>query len=353
MANDSLSNSLSKFISSNKSSQFDNPFDDTTDTESVSIKKSQMQSKILDDEYAEHQPKKKKKDKFSRTMERGNAMIDAYLDEDLVEDFDGYLGNFLLEDEDIDLKRNLLRQGRKYARDNKISGEASEINKAYSESEKLLSELLKEIDSDKELVQQDITNMRMMRTRNYKTLSDLIESKAQFHNTALSVIKEMNSMKKNQIELQMKIDKTAKEENNDESSANMAIQKLFSVGRDNLLSGGYADISGSSEAGIDSDDDYSSSINEDDAIQQRYFNNDEYEESDGDKFLKYEGMGVHYILLYDENSDYKEIIAEDKNGNIVPDYPLPGQPNELSFDFSVSTGTATDNLANQYELRKM
>ena len=351
MANDSLSNSLSKFISANGSSQFDNPFDDNTG-DIQSSKKSQMKVKIAEDIPSEYSQKKKKKDKFSRIMERGNAMVDAYLDEDLVEDFDGYLGNFLMDDEDIDLKRNLLRQGRKYARDNRISGEASEINKAYSESEKLLSELLKEIDTDKELVQQDITNMRMMRTRNYKTLSDLIESKAQFHNTALSVIKEMNSMKKNQIELQMKVDKVAKEENNDDSSANMAIQKLFSVGRDNLLGGGYADISGANEAGLESDD-YSSYVSEDDVIQQKYSSNDDYEESDGDKFLKYEGMGVHYILLYDENSNYKEIIAEDKNGNIVPDYPMPGTPDDLSFDFSPSTGTATDNLANQYELRKM
>lgn len=349
----SLSKSLSQFMTSmDDSSVFDNPFVDN-DEDISSLSKTMNASKKQKNED-EFKPKKSKPDKFEKIMSRGNEMIDRFMDDDVIDDFDGFVGHFMLDDEDDELRRNLLRYGRKYARETKVSGETSEINKAYSESEKLLNDLLDEINEDKKLVQSDITNMRMMRTRNYKALSDLIESKAQFHNTALSAIKEMNNMKKAQFELQMKVDKTKKEEAEDSSSSNRAIQQLFGIGRDNIMGslGGYEGVSGAAEAGMDTEE--YSSIDEDEMIQSKYFSDesDDYAESDGDKFLKYEGRGVHYILLYDDDGN-KEVIAEDKEGNIIPDYPLPSNPNELDFNISEATGTATDNLANQYELRRM
>lgn len=350
----SLSNSLSNFISNN--GQLAVPNDNVENSnEQIRTFEEFMINDKDNREKRKAIKKKSKKDKFDEIIERGEVLLDDIMDDYLVDDFDGYLDGYMLDDEDAELRQNLLRYGRKYARETKSTGESSEISKAYSETEKLLSDLLKEIESDKELVQKDISNMRMMRTRNYKTLADLIESKSQFHNTALSVIKEMNNMKKSQFELQMKVDKSKKEEEADDSAANRAIQQLFGIGRGNILSGGdsggYASISGSEEAGnLSYEDNYG--YDEDEIIQKQYFSNDDYEESDGDKFLRYEGMGVHYILLYDDNN-YREIIAEDRDGNIIPDYPLPSNPDNLDFEISESTGTATDNLSNQYELRKI
>lgn len=343
----SLSKSLSQFIT-NTNDSFDNPFDDGNDSVEASSTDTRFIIESSEEIEKPKKEKKKKGNKYDRVISKGNDMLTNFLDDNVIDDFDGFLGEFLLDDEDVELRRNLIRQGRKYARETQVSAETSEISKAYSESEKLLHDLLKEIDSDKELVQKDISNMRMMRTRNYKTLSDLIESKAQFHNTALSVIKEMNAMKKNQFELQMKVDRSKKEDAADDSAANRAIQQLFSMDRGSLMNG-YEDISGSVEAGTYDDDDFSSLVDEDEIIQKKYFDNDT-EISDGDKFLQYEGRGVHYILLYDDNN-YREIIAEDNEGNLIPDYPMPGEPDELEFDFSVATGSATDNLANHYELR--
>lgn len=352
----SLSSSLSQFISNSDKSDFSDPYLDFTDKEEK--KRSDIKSLMEhSDELKASKKERDKKDKFSKIIDEGNQLIDQLTDDDIADDFDGYLDDYFMDDEDVDLKRNLVQYGRKYARDTKVSGETSEINKAYTKNEKLLSDLLKEIEEDKELVQKDITNMRMMRTRNYKTLADLIESKSQFHNTALSVIKEMNNMTKSQFDLQLKADKAKKEDDSDDSTANRAIQQLFSVGRSNILGGGeyggYSSISGSEEAGSFNDENYG--YDEDEIIQKKYFSNDNYEdevESDGDKFLKYEGRGVHYILLYNDEG-YKEIIAEDKDGNIIPDYPLPSDPNNLEFDVSESTGTAVDNLSNQYQLRKI
>ena len=348
MGSSKLSKSLSQFVAGmDPSPSLTIPFDNDSDKDSDAINQISSRSKEI-----REIKKKKKKDKFSKIVENGQSIIDEYIDDELIDDFDGFIGNFLLDDEDVDLKRNLLRYGRKYARDTQVSGESSEITKAYSESEKLLSELLDEINEDKKQVQNDITTMRMMRTRNYKALSDLIESKAQFHNTALSAIKEMNSMKKAQFELQMKVDKSKKEDAENDAVSNRAIQQLFGIGRNNIMDsiGGYEGVSGALTT-TDNDLEYSSIVDEDKIIHDKYFNDDE-PQSDGDLFLKYEHLQVKYILLYDDDNHY-EIIAEDEDGNLIPDYPLPSNPDNLEFNISEATGTATDNFANQYILRRM
>ena len=348
MGSSKLSKSLSQFVAGmDATPSISIPFDDDTIQDSEMIKQVSVQSKEI-----KESKKKQKKDKFSKIVENGQSIIDDFIDDELAEDFDGFIGSFLLDDEDVDLKRNLLRYGRKYARDTQVSGESSEITKAYSESEKLLSELLTEINEDKKQVQNDITNMRMMRTRNYKALSDLIESKAQFHNTALSAIKEMNSMKKAQFELQMKVDKSKKEDQESDATSNRAIQQLFGIGRNNIMEsiGGYEGVSGALDAG-EYDSDYSSIVDEDKIIHDKYFNDDE-PDTDGDLFLKYENLQVKYILLYDDENNF-EVIAEDEDGNLIPDYPLPSDPSKLEFNISEATGTATDNFANQYILRRM
>lgn len=297
-------------------------------------------------EENESSTKKKKKDPFEKVIENGNRLISEMGIDQIADSFDGFVDNYFLDEEDGELKRNLVQYGRKYARDTQVSAEASEIAKTYSSSERRLEELLTELTNDSDSLQKDITNMRAVRARNFKALSEMLETKVSFHNTKLAVIKEINAMKKNQIELQMKVDKTRKEETGDASSVNRAIQGLFGLGRENLMSS-YEDISGSVEAGKETstynDEEY------DQLIQQKYFNSDQ-SETDGDKFLKYEGSGAHYILLIDDNG-HKNIITEDADGNLLPDYPTPSNIDDLDFVISEATGTATDNMANNYEIR--
>lgn len=349
----SLSQSLSQFMASTQEDSFDNPFREE-ESDEKSIKKPLGVNDIIDHskETTEiRKTKARKKDKISRILDQGDQMIEDLIDDQLVSDFDGYIERYIMDDEDVELKRSLIKYGRKYARDTKTTGESSEVNKAYAQSEEVLSKLLDEVDADRELVQKDITGLRIARSRNYKALSELISAKATFHKTALDIVKEMNSMKKSQFDIQMKLDKTKKEEQSDDTASNRAIQQLFGMGRDSIMSslGGYGGVSGSSEAGIEEDTyDY----DEDEIIQKKYFSDNDEVESDGDKFLKYEGMGVHYILLYNDDG-IQGIIAEDKDGNVVPDYPIPTNPKDLDFTISESTGTATDNLTNQYELRRV
>ena len=340
-----LSDSLSQFISTSRTS-FDNPFDESEESRSpkVNIDEFIEQTDEIKRERKANKPKKKKGD-LDDLYERTKSMSDNYDIEDMVDDFDGYIEEYLLDDEDEEFRRNLVRYGRKYARDTRQTGESSEIQKAYAEAETALDKLIKEVSEDKDALQRDITQMRTSRSRNYKSFADLIEAKTSLHSTQLNAIKEMNSITKTKFDLQMKSDKTKKDEEGDSSVANRMIQNLFSVGRDNLI-GSYAEISGSAEAGSYEDVD---GFDEMEYIE-NHFSNDE-RGSDGDKFLKYENIFSHYVLEYDDDGPV-QIVAEDKDGNVIPDYPVD-DPKDLEFSISENTGTATDNLSQQYRLRKI
>ena len=342
-----LSDSLAQFVSTNPSS-FDNPFQEE-DKEN----QSHMAAEFIEREEA-YQKEKKKKEKSS-SKHRGdddlrtlfelahNASRGSSID-DMVDDFEGYIEDYLMDDEDEEFRRNLVKYGRKYARNTKDTGEGSEIQKAYAQQEAELDELIKDIDADKESISKDIQKMRSFRSVNYKTLSELVETRTSLHTTHLNAIKEKNSIVKNKFELQMKADKTKDESEGDNTVANRMIQNLFSMGRDNLISD-YSDVSGASEAGSDA----TVPFDEEEFIA-RKFGEDE-EESDGDKFLKYEDVFKGYVLEYDDDGPV-QIVAEDVDGNVIPDYPLPDM-NNLEFSISEQTNSATDNLSQNYTLRKI
>lgn len=340
-----------KSLSQSSFNSFSDPFDDDESRIALPNIETDKPSKRNindndDDDNNGAVKKKKKKDKFAKILDKGASLIDKYSD-DIISDFDLYLENRFTDDEDRDLKNSLIGMGRKYARETTISAETSEIQKAFSASEKTLNRFLEEIEKDKEVLQKDIDTMRMGRTKNFKTLSELIEVKTQFHNTALSVVKEINSIKKTQLDLKYKSEKNKPEENSNDIISGKAIQQLFGMGRSNMLStvGGYE---GSSGAFNEDEGSNESAGYDDEIIQQKYFKNKE--ETDGDKFLKYENLGVEYALILEPDGS-KYIIAEDKNGNIVPDYPLPNNIDELNFDIDERTKTATDDYHRNYKVR--
>lgn len=321
---------------SSQSMDFTNPFDDEPTTNLIDT---YIDTEINIVVPKEQNKKKKKKDKLTRALEKGNMIIDRYED-NFISDFDDYLSNQFIDDENEDLKNSLIGLGRKYTRDTSVTAESSEIQKAFSPSEKILKKILDEIDKDSLVLQKDIDAMRSSPRKNYKVLSEMVTTKTQFHNSALSVVKEMNSIKKAQFDLKYKSEKGKPEEGTSNVLSGKTIQDLFSMGRKDIMDtvGGYG---GATEY---DDSDYTDEI-----IQKRYFNNEETE-TDGDKFLKYESLGVEYVLIIDPN-DNKYVIAEDKDGNVIPDYPMPKNVDELSFDISKSTNTATDDLHRQYKVR--
>ena len=338
MSDIDISSSLSQFVNSD-SDDFSNPFDDG-DKVSIALEVSHE-----DSEPEQVPTKKRKKSKFERVMEKGNSLLDEYNENNSISDFDDYLDGYVEDEDDAQIRDNLISLGRKYSRDNKSKSTDSAIGKEFLENEKALERLLEEIAKDKALLQKDLDNLRMVRGRNYKNLSEIVENKIQTHNIELSVLKELDSIKKMKIELQMKMDAKSQALNDNENTANLAIQKVFGSGRNAIMSsiGGYSEVSGA--LGGDYDDDYED--------EQMMTDDSSYDDSgDGNAFLKYENAGAHYILLWDKESDHKEIITEDKNGNIIPDYPIPNMT-DLEFDISESTMTASDSFHRSYELRML
>lgn len=331
------------------------------DTRSVGFSRARVSrsTEREDEDYQESSRSSKKEKKKLSKKEKLLSKTDAFIEDNsewLAETFDGFLGtDAFYEDEDIGLKNTLNSLGRKYARDTEVSKEQSEYVRAFSQTERACKKLLEEIEKDRSNIQKDIDAVRAVgRGKNYRALQELTEAKATYQNTALGCIKELSNIKKIQFDLQMKAAKdkqAAKDAAGEDATAGLAIQKLFGMGRESLIGsvGGFEGMSGAMGDDIISMDDMVYHDDEERALHDKYVGDEE--ESDGDKFLKYENDGVEYILLIDKESGDKNVIAEDREGNLIPDYPMPSNLDQLSFDIVEQTATATDNLHRSYKLR--
>ena len=259
--------------------------------------------------------------------------------------FDEFISKAFYDDEDIHLRNSLISLGRKYAiKGAEENAESSEVSRAFAKQEQQIGMLIDELNSDSIAVQKDIELLRMMRSKSYKSMADLISTKVAMSNAKLAAIKELSSIQKIKYDITLKI-KNAKDAAAGDSgaSASQAIQKLLSVGRANLT--GSIDMAESSE---DNDN---------------YFDDGRAEtrlemmkdlppaDSDGDKFIEHEGEGVEYVLDIDRDTDTRQIYAVNKYGDVVSDYPLPSDPDQLSFSMNELTGEATDQLQRHYRIR--
>ena len=314
------------------------------DSQSVSSTR-QMQRNLRNLFADGNQDKKKKAKKGSlQDLVARNEVLTAFGVDELADELDYYLDD--LDEDDLELRNSLVSMGRKYQRDHTASAESAEITKTFSGSEKKLKDLFEEIARDKESLQKDIDQMRLSRSRNFKAFSDMITAKNSFHSTQLSILKEMNAIKKTQYDLKYKEEARKKDE--DAASASLSsntIKELFSLGRGNMISamGGYENISGAVTSDEPIYDDTESEV------ESRYM--EDLPSSEGDKFLEYENRGVEYVLIIDEDDHVEDVIAEDRDGNVVPDYPLPTNFMELNYDIDKRLMRATDDYHRNYKVR--
>ena len=275
------------------------------------------------------------------------------------EDFDNFLDDesIFSAEEDAEMRNNLISLGRKYARDSASSKESSEIAKTFADSEKRLKSLYEELDRDKSSLQKDIERMRVP-GRGGKSLADMVSVKNSMQSTQLSIVREINSLRKNMFDMRQKeaARKDAENAGGNDINAN-TLQSIFSSSRSGLMNslGGYSGVSGAKN---DSDDSYSVFVSDDmddEEIQRRYFNDSDNSSNtvDGSKFLEYEDRGVEYVLLVDDENNVQGVIAEDKDGVMIPDYPLPNNIEDLSFEIDNVSKMASDNLHRNYHVRKI
>lgn len=333
----------------------DNPYtDDTPDAEKV------LGTSIQIIHTEDTKKKKKKKDHGI------SSDIDDAIGVEVIEDsgddlrkfvtegydpmFDDYIEDLFEEDEDTQLKNSLISLGRKYARMTSTDVDTSEVSKAYSKQEQALEAFIEDIERDSVSVQQDIDRMRLTRSRNYKALSDLISAKASYYNAKLSAIKELNSMTKSKYDISMKM-KKGEGDTDTSNLASQAVQKLLGSGHKALIDavGGRAEVSGAIHG-----DEYEIEPTSPEELYDdvREGSSEDYDdETDGDKFIKYENDEVEYVVDFVSDSKRPNIYAINKDGDVVPDYPLPNNIDELAFNINELSGYATDQLHRSYRVR--
>ena len=290
----------------------------------------------------------------NRSMFRSETPLSEMAEEfDTLFDDDGF---FFGSDEDSEMRNHLLSLGRKYNRDHATSKEASEISQTFADSERRLKALYDELDVDKKSIQKDIDRMRMP-GRSGKTFSELINAKNSMLNTQRQIIQEINSLKKTVFDLRAK--EAAKKDAENAGSSDITpetLQSILSNARGGIMSGagGYSAISGSSSSSEAVVSDVYDDSDDDEMIHRKYFhdeNNEPSVESDGDKFLKYESAGVEYVLELDSANNVLGVHAEDKDGNVIDDYPMPSDISSLSFDVDHLAKRATDSLHRSYKIQ--
>lgn len=328
-------------------------FDSYTDEKSMSISPALLT-----------QVSKSKKEKESRPKPGGSYdAIDIFDDDDddieslLPEDdeydpkFDEMIEGIFEDDENVGMRNSLISLGRKYAIKGMEEGaEASEVNRAFVRQETALEDLMSEINQNSAALGRDIEMLRMSRTKSYKSLADLVSAQATMTNAKLSIIKEMSSIAKTKFDITTKIKKESANADADSGmSATHAVQRILSLGRASLVpdddDGDYAPSTGSHVAAADFDDGRPET-----AIHMAM--DIPPAETDGDKFIEHEGEGIEYVVDINSEDDSKQIYAIDKAGNVVPDYPMPSNPDQLSFQINELAGEATDQLQRRYRVRR-
>lgn len=296
--------------------------------------------------------KPKKEESYLERLNRKVANLG--LDGD---DFDDIIDSIDIDDEDLELKSSLISMGRKYARANAVTEEEGEIEKAFAPQEQKLKDLYNEVSKDTAKIEHDLEMLRGNGyNKNVIKTAELASAKTSLHTTKLSIIKELNAMKKAQFEIKAKNAKTTSDEAGESYVSSEMIQRIFGMGHDSILSsvGGRDSAAGDSSDVYSYGDDSAAYINEspEDIAGEKMCDeySDKYQATEGDIYLKYEGQNINVVL--EEHSDgSKEVYAEDEDGNKVPDYPTPKDVDELTFEINERTGTAIDQLQRKYVYR--
>ena len=181
-----------------------------------------------------------------------------------------------------------------------------------------------------------------------KYTTDLINTITSARATSLQIVDKIISTKKTIADLDFKERKEFGSNNNSEQTnlANYAstyLKQMMTVGRNNVVGeqGSYSVDDIDSE---DTDDLFSS-------IDESLGETDRSDEVD--RYLKYENDNIEVkVVWHDDVSDDDitkkyDFIAEDPEGNIIDDYPLP---EKTKMSINRSTGMATDLYGTKYKL---
>jgi hypothetical protein len=237
----------------------------------------------------------------------------------------------------------------------KYKEDENEYKKEFAEELAMLYDLLDEANKfNKKLTKKydAIEGSKAKGTSKY--LNDLIESVLSSTTNRLQIIKEINSLKKNIQELKIKADGKYAKMGGDgslEDSANSFFQNIMDVGRNNFVSAlnGDPDIHYSNpEYSNDEDIEYANSLPDaQDALHEMI--NERLENEGGNRrsneaemYIIYENMKPEIKILRSAMDNTWEIIAVDKDGQRIVDYPVPDRKSLGKCKFSADGTWMTD-----------
>ena len=243
---------------------------------------------------------------------------------------------------------------------NKFKEDENEFKKEFAEELTMLYDLLDDANKfNKKLIKKydSIDGSKAKGTSKY--LNDLIASVLTSNTNKLQIIKEITNLKKTIQELKIKSDgKYAKLENGSlESQANDFFSNIMSVGRNNFISALNGDEMQfmDTEYSSDTDIEYANTLpdvqNEiHDRINERLMNEDSLRSTEAEKYIIYENLQPEYKILRSAMDNTWEVIAVDKDGHRIHDYPVPSKKDLGRVKFSADGNYATDAYGRSYKV---
>ena len=195
-----------------------------------------------------------------------------------------------------------------------------------------------------------------------KYTNDLIESMLSSTTARLQIIKEINALKKNIQELKIKADGKYAKMGGDgslEDDANSFFQNIMGVGRNNFVSALNGDPDFhimSPEYSNDEDIEFANSLPDaQDAMHDLI--NERLEQEGGmsrsveaEKYIIYENLKPELKIMRSAIDNTWEVIAVDKDGQRIVDYPVPDRKSLGKAKFSSDGKWMTDAYGRSYKV---
>lgn len=244
----------------------------------------------------------------------------------------------------------------------KFKEDENEFKKEFAEELAMLNDLLDEVNKFGKKLDKKFDAIDGSKTKGMsKYLNDLITSILTSKTTKLQILKEISSLKKNIQELKIKSDgkKVNLGDNGSlESSANSYFREIMKVGRNTFVSNFDYDTDNTiSDSEFSSNDDieYVNSLpdahNEiHNRISERLEEEDVGRSEDGDKYIRYEHMKVDLVIKFNVLNNDWDVVAIDKDGQQVIDYPVPTKKELGKVKFSSDNKYATDKFGRSFKV---
>lgn len=283
-----------------------------------------------------YRPKKKKKEKESEEkIKQETDAINDWLE--TVEEFNN---------EPIQRSRNSRNHnvfehyGKKKKKKKKKDGELTDFNKEFEPEQLMIDEVLKDhcrFLDDLQRQYYEMTKTKSSARGVGKYTTDLASSISDARKLTLDIVKEKASIKKTVADLKMKEKKDLSAKNNADNDDELGFYSA------KVLKNMINDTS-------ERDDIKEMGISDD--LEDLYDNiNNEIEhtsdEEETNKYLKYEKAGVNIYLATDKSTGENYFVAKDKDGNDIPDYPLPEMED---VTINERTGFGTDKYNREYKI---